>query len=180
MTDQDLLHALRSRRTCPAGVYARLLDAYGEDLYRYCVLVLRDRDTAHVVLRDTLIVARAHSVRLGDAARLGEWLHALAEVECGRHHGACATGGEGTVRPALSGPHGLVRCRVLDGLTRPELDGYRTHVAVRADQFGRDGFPLRQGARNSLRGVLSSLPTSQALMLLGALLLLLLLPLGSE
>lgn len=179
MTDQDLLHDLRSGRACPAGVYARLLDAYGEELYRYCVLVLRDRDTAHVVLRDTLIVARAHSVRLRDSARLGEWLHALAEVECGRHR-ACATGGEGAVRPTLSRPDGLIRVRVLNGLTRPELDGYRSHVAVRADQFGRDGFPLRQGARNSLRGVVFSIPTSQVLMLLVVLLLLLLLPLGSD
>ncbi|MBR8742010.1 sigma-70 family RNA polymerase sigma factor [Nocardiopsis sp. MG754419] len=174
MTDQDLLHTLRSGRTRPADVYARLLDVYGEDLYRHCVLVLRDRDTAHVVLRDTLIVARAHSARLEDAERLGAWLHALAEAECGRHRSRAA-GGDGARRPAPRGSDGLVRVRVLSGMTRPELDGYRTHVAVRADRFGPDGFPLRPGTRHTLRGVVFSPPAARSLMLWGALVLLLLL-----
>src|SRR5699024_11775686 len=85
MTDRDLLQALRSSRVSSADAYRWLLDAYGEELYRHCILVLGDRDAAHVVLRDTLIAARAHIGRLPKAERLGEWLHALAEVERARH-----------------------------------------------------------------------------------------------
>lgn len=159
MTDRDLLHALRSGRTSPADAYGRLLDAYGEELYRRCILVLRDRDAAHVVLRDTLIVACAHIQRLPDTARLGEWLHALAEAECAWHRSHCRPPQTGEARPlALPEKMDLVRARVLKGLSRPELDGYRAHVAARADRFGRDGFPLCPGARDVPREAPPLLP----------------------
>jgi hypothetical protein len=149
MTDRDLLHALRSGRTPSADAYGRLFDAYGEELYRRCILVLRDRDAAHVVLRDTLIVACEHIRRLPETERLGEWLHALAEVECARHRDRSPTSQAVEERPlALPEKTDLVRARVLKGLSRPELDGYRAHVAARADRFGRDGFPLRPEPRN--------------------------------
>lgn len=155
MTDQDLLRALRSGRTPMEEAYARLLDAYGGQLYRRCILVLGDRDAAHVVLRDTLIVAHAHIGRLSGADQLGEWLHALAEVECARHRasGARAPSADDLVLPERTE---LVPARVLNGMTGPELDGYRTHVALRADRFDRNGFPrppvgpARPRALNSL------------------------------
>ncbi|MEV2275766.1 sigma-70 family RNA polymerase sigma factor [Nocardiopsis sp. NPDC049922] len=157
MTDRDLLRALRSSRTSSADAYAYLIDAYGEQLYRRCILVLRDRDTAHVVLRDTLIVARAHIGQVPDADRLGEWLHALAEVECARHtrRGARSEPAVGWRMPEHTA---LVRARVLNGMTGPELDGYRAHVAARADHFGRDGFPLPPSTRFLARGLLPLLP----------------------
>lgn len=156
MTDQDLLRALRSGRTPPTDAYARLLDAYGEELYRRCILVLRDRDAAHVVLRDTLIVACAHIGRLSDADRLGEWLHALAEAECARHR---ANGPRTAQSDELAMPENtrLVPVRVLNGMSGPEIDGYRTHVATRANRFDRDGFPLPPGDPAPLRGLVSLL-----------------------
>ncbi|MCY9787338.1 sigma-70 family RNA polymerase sigma factor [Nocardiopsis sp. EMB25] len=157
MTDRDLLRALRSTSTSEADAYAYLLDSYGDELYRSCILVLRDRDTAHVVLRDTLIVAHAHIGHLRDAGRLREWLHALAEVECARH-----THGSARPEPAESWrmpEHTeLVRARVLNGMTGPALDGYRAHVTARADHFGRDGFPLPPATRFLARGLVSQLP----------------------
>ncbi|WP_017569344.1 RNA polymerase sigma factor [Nocardiopsis halotolerans] len=168
MTDRDLLHALYSGRTPPEDAYARLLDAYGDELYRRCILVLRDRDAAHVVLRDTLIAARAHIGRLPDADRLGEWLHALAEVECARHR---ASGPGGLPRGELAMPRNtaLVRARVLNGMTGPELDGYRAHVALRADRFDRNGFPRPPVDPVLSRGLASLVPV--ALVVLCALLL---------
>ncbi|PDP85972.1 hypothetical protein CQJ94_19710 [Glycomyces fuscus] len=163
MTDRDLLHALRSGRTPPEDAYARLLDAYGEELYRRCILVLRDRDAAHVVLRDTLIVARAHIGRLADADRLGEWLHALAEAECARHR----ANGPRSVAPdelALPENTALVPPRVLNGMAGPELDGYRTHVAVRADRFDREGFPRPPREPFLTRGLVSLVPVVLALL----------------
>src|SRR5699024_5100535 len=137
VTVRDLRQALRSSRVSSAAAYRWLLAAYGEELYRHCILVLGDRDAAHVVLRDTLIAARAHIGRLPKAERLGEWLHALAEVECARHR----MRGSGSSVTGLPENTELVREHVLKGMVGPELDGYRTHVAARANDFGRDGFP---------------------------------------
>lgn len=148
MTDRDLLHDLCSDRVPSAEAYERLLDAYGEELYRRCVLSLCDRDAAHVVLRDTLIAARAHIRRLPDADRMGEWLHAVAESECLRRR---ARDHRLAREWALPVNIALVRARVLKGMAAPELDGYRAHVAARADNFGRDGFPAppsEPGGRN--------------------------------
>lgn len=166
MTDQDLLHTLRSSHVPPEGAYRRLLDAYGEELYRHCILVLGDRDAAHVVLRDTLIVARAHIGHLSDPERLGEWLHALAAAECARHR----MRGPGPVVAGLPENTELVRERVLKGMVGPDLDGYRTHVAARADDFGWDGFPRTPGGPEPLLGRSFTLPAVFAL--IGALLLL--------
>ncbi|MFE1167807.1 RNA polymerase sigma factor [Nocardiopsis sp. NPDC058789] len=147
MTDRDLLHALRFDRADTADAYARLLDAYGDELYRRCILVLRDRDAAHVVLRDTLIVARAHAGRLADTERLGEWLHALTEAECARYLESNRAHRAWDAHPlALPARTDLVPARVLNGIGRPELAGYRSHVAARADRLGRDGFPLPPGS----------------------------------
>lgn len=166
MTDRDLLQALRSSRVSSADAYRWLLDAYGEELYRHCILVLGDRDAAHVVLRDTLIAARAHIGRLPEAERLGEWLHALAEVECARHR----MRGSGASVAGLPENTELVREHVLKGMVGPELDGYRTHVAARANDFGRDGFPRPLAAPKPLSGRSSTVPAVFAL--IGALLLL--------
>lgn len=142
MTDRDLLYVLRSGRVPSADAYGRLLDAYGEELYRRCILVLRDRDAAHAVLRDTLIVARAHIGRLPEPELLGEWLHAVTEAECARYREFCAPWPDDCQPLALPERTEMVRARVLNGMSGPELDGYRIHVAARADRFGDDGFPL--------------------------------------
>ncbi|MEU0493606.1 sigma-70 family RNA polymerase sigma factor [Nocardiopsis sp. NPDC006139] len=142
MTDRDLIHALRADGAPSAEAYRRLLDAYGEELFRRCILALGDRDAAHVVLRDTLIVACAHIGRLTEPDRLGEWLHALAEVECVRRRSYdLRLPGERSMPENT----GLVPVRILKGMAAPELDGYRAHVAARADRFGHDGFPLGPG-----------------------------------
>ena len=149
MTDRELLHALRADGAPSAESYRRLLDAYGEELFRRCILALGDRDAAHVVLRDTLIIACAHIGRLADPDRLGAWLHALAETECVRRR---------SYDPRLPGEEsmpentGLVPVRVLKGMAAPELDGYRAHVAARADRFDRDGFPLPPGTPQGPHG----------------------------
>lgn len=164
MTDRDLHHALRADGAPSAEAYRRLLDAYGEELFRRCILALGDRDAAHVVLRDTLIVACAHIGRLSDPDRLGEWLHALAEVECVRRRSY-----DHRLPGEWSMPEntGLVPVRVLKGMAAPELDGYRAHVAARADRFGHDGFPLGPGASATPHG--PALVSSVGLMMLLAL-----------
>ncbi|WP_028646655.1 hypothetical protein [Nocardiopsis sp. CNT312] len=163
MTDRDLLRALRSSRTSAGDAYTYLLDAYGEELYRSCILALRDRDAAHVALRDTLIVARAHIRHVPDACHLREWLHVLAEAECARR----------AVRGSGSGPQWrmpehveFVRSRVIDGMAGPGLDAYRAHVSARADHFGRDGFPLPAAARPLARGLVALLPVLAVLLCL--------------
>ncbi|MEU3018329.1 MULTISPECIES: sigma-70 family RNA polymerase sigma factor [unclassified Nocardiopsis] len=169
MTDRDLLHALRFDRADTSDTYAKLLDAYGDELYRRCILVLRDRDAAHVVLRDTLIVARAHIGRLRDTDRLREWLHALAEAECARHLAHHRVHGD--ARPLLLPERtDLVRERVLNGVSGPGLAGYRTHVAARAARFGRDGFPRLPVSGNLADGPVS--PLSFVIAVLCALLVL--------
>lgn len=143
MTDQDLLRALRSNRVHPTEACARLLDAYGEDLYLRCWSVLRDGDAAHAVLRDTFIVARAHIGRLPRGYCLRDWLHALAEAECARHREpegrAADRAGGREERPEF------LKIRVVSGITGPDLAGYRAHVAARADSFDREGFPVSRG-----------------------------------
>jgi len=67
---------------------AELFDAYGDRLFRYCWGMLRSRELAQVVLRDTLLVAQAHIARLADPedpASLAPWLYSLARGECRRH-----------------------------------------------------------------------------------------------
>ncbi|WP_017538614.1 RNA polymerase sigma factor [Nocardiopsis halophila] len=151
MMDRDLALALRSRRPCASRAYARLFDAYGEELYRACRALLRDHDSAQAALRDTFIVAGAHVHRLADAGRLREWLLAVALAECEHHRrpGAPQTPpypGD----PPEDPPPGL-RLRVLSGVLGPGLDGHRAHVADRADAFDDDGFPVPPSRRRRRR-----------------------------
>lgn len=166
MTDRDLLLILSSSGTPPQVAHAELLDNYGDELYRCCILALADRDTAHMVLRDVLIASCAHIGKVKAPDRLRDWLHAMAKAECARHRAAA-----GAFPPSgLPGDTEMVRCRVLNGAADPELDGYRVHVAARADDFRRDGFPRCAGEPAPLRGLFPLLPVGLAL--LGALLLL--------
>ncbi|RNL80552.1 sigma-70 family RNA polymerase sigma factor [Halostreptopolyspora alba] len=147
MTDRDLLHALRSSRVRPSEAYARLFDAYGEELYEMCFGMLGDADVAQTVLRDTFIVTRAHVDRLPNERRFREWLFAVAEAECERHlrvveaDRLTEVADVGTSRPPC------LRVRVLSGVTGPDLSGYRAHIAQRADSFDRRGFPVPPSAR---------------------------------
>jgi DNA-directed RNA polymerase specialized sigma24 family protein len=66
------------------GALAELFETYGDRLFRYCWCMLRNREIAQVALRDTLVVAQAHSARLADPEYLGPWLYSLARAECRR------------------------------------------------------------------------------------------------
>src|SRR5438874_1541983 len=61
----------------PQIAAAELLETYADRLFLYCWSMLRSRETAQIVLRDTLLAAPA------DAA--GARLYSLARAECGRH-----------------------------------------------------------------------------------------------
>ena len=82
MNDPEIAAALL---TSSPDALAELFDAYGDRLFRYCWSRLRNRETAQIALRDTLVVAQAHIARLGDRKLLGPWLYSLARVECRRH-----------------------------------------------------------------------------------------------
>ncbi|MBB4929237.1 DNA-directed RNA polymerase specialized sigma24 family protein [Lipingzhangella halophila] len=149
MTDRDLLHALRSSRVRPSEAYARLFDAYGEELYELCWTLLGDADVAQTVLRDTFIVTRAHIDRLPSERRFRDWLFAVAEAECERHLRVIrAEYVAEAPEPGVPRPPCL-RVRVLSGVTGPDLSGYRAHIAQRADAFDRQGFPVPPSARHS-------------------------------
>lgn len=156
MMDRDLALALRSSRPSAACAYARLFDAYGDELYRACRAFLRDPDSAQAALRDTFIVAGAHIDRLGDEGRLREWLLAVALAEC-EHHRPPETPAPQPERPdpeypapSADPPPGL-RLRVLSGALGPGLEGHRAHVADRADAFDEDGFPVPPSRRSGGR-----------------------------
>src|SRR5580658_1242416 len=74
-----LVEALRAR---DPGAPAALYDTHGENLFRYCWFILRNRDAAQVALRDTLVLAEAHIRHLKDPEMLRPWLYALARAEC--------------------------------------------------------------------------------------------------
>jgi DNA-directed RNA polymerase specialized sigma24 family protein len=61
-----------------------LVDAYGDELFRYCWFLLRSREAAEIAVRDALVVAVAHGGQLLDPGRLRPWLYALARTECRR------------------------------------------------------------------------------------------------
>ncbi|MDA2805628.1 RNA polymerase sigma factor [Nocardiopsis suaedae] len=184
MMDRDLALALRSSRPSEACAYARLFDAYGDELYRACRAFLRDPDSAQAALRDTFIVAGAHIHRLDDAGRLREWLLAVARAECEHHrlpepaaaHLECPDprpeppdprSGDRGGEPFADPPPGL-RLRVLSGALCPGLDGHREHVADRADAFDADGFPVppsRRG-RDRVRALLPRLAVAACAVLL--------------
>ncbi len=94
----DLQIAAALRATSPDAL-AELLDAYGDNLFRYCWSMLRNREIAQVALRDTLVVAQAHIARLADPESLGPWLYSLARAECRRRRaGPAAEADEAPVR----------------------------------------------------------------------------------
>jgi DNA-directed RNA polymerase specialized sigma24 family protein len=62
-----------------------LVDAYSDELFRYCWFLLRSREAAEIAVRDALVVAVAHGGQLLDPDRLRPWLYALARTECRRH-----------------------------------------------------------------------------------------------
>jgi DNA-directed RNA polymerase specialized sigma24 family protein len=70
--------------THPQITAAALVDAHGDELFRYCWFLLRSRDAAEVAVRDALVVAAAHVDRLPGRGRPRVWLYALARVECRR------------------------------------------------------------------------------------------------
>lgn len=88
MNDPQLAAALR---TSSPGAVADLFDAYGDRLFRYCWCMLRNRENAQIVVRDTLIVAAAHIERLASGKLLGPWLYSLARAECRRREAVPAS-----------------------------------------------------------------------------------------
>lgn len=154
MTDPELFRALRSNGYTAAHACGLLFDAYGEQLYRYCQVIIGDEDAAQSALRDTLIVAKAHIGRLTDPDRLRDWIFALADAECARHTPVPARSCETTRRTATGDADppvqpAMLRVRVLSGAATPEMASYRRLVAARADHFDRQGFPLPASARRT-------------------------------
>ncbi|WP_285758392.1 RNA polymerase sigma factor [Nocardiopsis ansamitocini] len=147
MTDRELARALRSNGFTAAHACGLLFDAYGVTLYQHCVRTLGDRAVAQSVVRDTVIVARAHIGRLTAPDRLKEWLLALADAECARHTAVAEATRETAPgpEPETTGQHAALRVRVLSGVVAPELADYRKHVAHRADHLDRAGFPVPMG-----------------------------------
>jgi DNA-directed RNA polymerase specialized sigma24 family protein len=64
---------------------AELFDAYGEQLFQYCWLMLRKREAALTAVGDTMLAARALIGKLADPEQLAPWLCALARAACKRH-----------------------------------------------------------------------------------------------
>jgi DNA-directed RNA polymerase specialized sigma24 family protein len=69
-------------RTGEPSVLGELFDAVGEELFQHCWLMVRSREAALAVVRDTIIVAHAHIDRLRDLGQLRPWLYALTRAEC--------------------------------------------------------------------------------------------------
>ena len=87
MQDAQIVNALRTKS--PDSV-AALFDAYGEQLFQYCWLLLLRRDAAATAVRDATITARANIATLRSPEELAPWLCALARAECQRHDPAPA------------------------------------------------------------------------------------------
>jgi DNA-directed RNA polymerase specialized sigma24 family protein len=81
MNDPQLAAALRTRSP---GALTKLFDAYGDQLFRYCWCMLRNRENAQIALRDTLVVAEERIGCLASPELLGPWLYSLARAECRR------------------------------------------------------------------------------------------------
>ncbi len=86
-------------RASSPDALAGLFDAYGDNLFRYCWSMLRNREIAQIALRDTLVAAQAHIANLGDPESPGPWLYSLARAECRRHRAGLARSAPGR-RPA--------------------------------------------------------------------------------
>src|ERR1700691_342498 len=87
MQDAQIVDALRTKSP-DSG--AELYDAYGEQLFQHCCLMLLSRDAAATAVRDAMITARANIATLRSPAELAPWLCALARAECQRHEPASA------------------------------------------------------------------------------------------
>jgi DNA-directed RNA polymerase specialized sigma24 family protein len=99
-SSERLAAALRAKEP---DALAALFDAYADRLFRYCWFLLRNRDIAHIALRDTLVVAEAHIGRLADPRTLPSWLYALARAECRRRRPVpAAQADEPPARPSQS------------------------------------------------------------------------------
>jgi hypothetical protein len=164
MNDPQLAAALR---TSSPGAVADLFDAYGDRLFRYCRCMLRNRENAQIVVRDTLIVAAAHIERLASGKLLGPWLYSLARAETTgwtgfmtasirdrvlEHASACPDCGPNLPRnvsaarvftllpaPAFST---VARLEVLKFIANPRLSAYREFAVSRASEFNAAGFPV--------------------------------------
>ena len=88
MNDPQLAAALRSRSP---DALPELLDAYGDQLFSYCWYLLRNRENAHIAVRDALVVATAQIGRLVCDEWLGLWLYSLARAECLRREAVPAS-----------------------------------------------------------------------------------------
>lgn len=75
-------------RTGEPGALGELFDAVGEELFQYCWLMVRGREAALAVVRNTIIVAHVHIDQLRDPNQLRTWLYALARAECQRYASA--------------------------------------------------------------------------------------------
>lgn len=82
MDSPDVVAGLRAGAPDAGG---QLYDAYSEDLYQYCWLILRRREKAYMAMRDAIILADARSAELTDPAMLKAWLFGIARAECDRH-----------------------------------------------------------------------------------------------
>jgi DNA-directed RNA polymerase specialized sigma24 family protein len=81
MNSPEIVAALRERVPEAPG---ELYDSQADALYQYCWLMLRNRETSQVAVRDAVVAAEAHIARLADPELLKPWLFALARVECSR------------------------------------------------------------------------------------------------
>jgi DNA-directed RNA polymerase specialized sigma24 family protein len=85
MNSPEIVAALREHVPEAPG---ELYDSQADSLYQYCWLMLRNRETAQVAVRDAIVAGEAHIGRLADPELLRPWLFALARVECGRRPAA--------------------------------------------------------------------------------------------
>src|SRR4030088_2016810 len=81
MNSPEIVAALRERVPEAPG---ELYDSQADALYQYCWLMLRNRETSQVAVRDAIVAGEAHIGRLADPELLKPWLFALARVECCR------------------------------------------------------------------------------------------------
>lgn len=85
MNSPEIVAALREHAPEAPG---ELYDSQADSLYQYCWLMLRNRETAQVAVRDAIVAGEAHIGRLADPELLKPWLFALARVECSRRPAA--------------------------------------------------------------------------------------------
>jgi DNA-directed RNA polymerase specialized sigma24 family protein len=82
MGSSGIVDALLARSPESAG---ELFDAYGDELFQYCWLMLRSRQAALEAVIAAVLTARSQAARLADPRLLRPWLCALARAACQRH-----------------------------------------------------------------------------------------------